>query len=81
MGSLSFPDHVAYDKERCNEIAAAMMASGADYLVTTEKDGVKLKGFTQELATRTLLARMELTIDTPSLLKGMLTDLLRRHET
>ncbi len=80
VDSLNFPDHVAYDKERCNEIAAAMRASGADYLVTTEKDGVKLKGFTQELATRTLLARMELTIDTPSLLKGMLTDLLRRHE-
>ncbi|MGB9082273.1 MAG: tetraacyldisaccharide 4'-kinase, partial [Desulfuromonadaceae bacterium] len=61
--TLSFPDHVVYNRERCDEIAEAVRASGADFMVTTEKDGVKLKGFSQDCATRTLLARLELTID------------------
>lgn len=78
---LNFPDHVVYDKERCDEIAAAMRASGADFLITTEKDGVKLKGLSEECSRRTLLARLELTIDDPARLKEMLTDLLQRHET
>jgi tetraacyldisaccharide 4'-kinase len=77
---LHFPDHVVYNRERCDEIAGAMRASGADFLVTTEKDGVKLKGFSQEYATRTLLARLELTIDNPELLKVLLTDLLQHNE-
>ena len=77
---LSFPDHVVYNRERCDEIAEAMRTSGADVLVTTEKDGVKLKGLSGEYAGRTLLARLELTIDNPALLQGMLTDLLQRHE-
>ena len=79
MHTLHLPDHVVYNRERCDEIADAMRASGADLMVTTEKDGVKLKGFSQERAARTLLARLELTIDNPELLKGLLTDLPRRH--
>jgi tetraacyldisaccharide 4'-kinase len=75
---LNLPDHVVYDKERCDEIAEAMRESGADLLVTTEKDGVKLKGLSQECASRTVLARLELTIDDPAHLKGLLTNLLQR---
>jgi tetraacyldisaccharide 4'-kinase len=74
---LHFPDHVVYNRERCDEIAGAMRASGANLLVTTEKDGVKLKGFSQEYSTRTLLARLDMTIENPELLKGLLTDLLQ----
>lgn len=77
---LNFPDHVVYNRERYDEIAKAMRVSGADFLITTEKDGVKLKGFSQEYAARTLLARLELTIDNPAHLKGLLTDLFKRHE-
>lgn len=77
---LSFPDHVVYSRERCDEIEEAMRSSEADLLVTTEKDGVKLTELTGELAARTLLARLELTIDNPELLKGLLTDLLKRHK-
>ncbi|MGB9081192.1 MAG: hypothetical protein WCD00_07820, partial [Desulfuromonadaceae bacterium] len=58
----------------------AVRASGADFMVTTEKDGVKLKGFSQDCATRTLLARLELTIDNPARLSGLLDKLLQRHE-
>ena len=77
--SLNFPDHVAYDKEKCGEIIAAMQASGADMLVTTEKDGVKLKGFTQEYASRTLLARLKLTINNPDILKEKLNKLFQTN--
>jgi tetraacyldisaccharide 4'-kinase len=75
---LNFPDHVVYNRERCDEIAEAMRASGADFLVTTEKDGVKLKGLSEEYARRTLLARLELTLGNPALLNGLLIDLLQR---
>lgn len=79
--TLSFPDHVIYDPERCHEIADAVRTSGADFLVTTEKDGVKLKGFSVDCAARTLLARLELKIDNPAQLSGLLDALLQRHET
>ena len=79
--TLNFPDHAVYNSELCGEITAAMRASGADLLVTTEKDGVKLKGLSEECRARTLLARLELTIDDPARLKGLLTDLLQRHAT
>ncbi len=75
--SLNFPDHVMYDRERCVEIADAMKASGAEYLITTEKDGVKLKGLPEDCARRTLCARLELTIDNQDLLKEKLNKLLQ----
>ena len=49
-------------------------------MVTTEKDGVKLKGFSQEHAERTLLARLVLTIDNPELLKGLLIHTLSHQD-
>ena len=73
---INFPDHVVYNRERQDEIAHAMRKSGADLLVTTEKDGVKLMDFSEELRKRTMLARLELAIDHPDLLKKMLTNLL-----
>lgn len=78
--TLPFPDHVVYDRERCGEIAEAMRTSGADFLVTTEKDGVKLKGLSQDCTTRTLLARLELTVDNPELLNGLLVHTLSHQE-
>lgn len=69
---LAFPDHVDYSKERLNELAAAVRESGAELLVTTEKDGVKLRGLSPEHSGRILLARLELTLDKPELLKNEL---------
>lgn len=77
---LRFPDHVVYDRERCDEIADAVRTSGAELLITTEKDGVKLKELSNDFKSITLLARLGLTIDNPALLKGLLTKLLQRHE-
>jgi tetraacyldisaccharide 4'-kinase len=77
VACLHFPDHVAYNGERYEEIAEAMRVSGAELLVTTEKDGVKMKGLAPALAGRTLLARLELTIDNPEVLKEKLNKLLQ----
>ena len=75
--TINFPDHVVYNRERCDEIAEAMRTTGADLLVTTEKDGVKLKGLSADCAARTLLARLELTIRDSEILQGKLNGLLQ----
>ncbi len=67
--TISYPDHADYTGERRKEIADAMESCGADFLVTTEKDGVKLKDITGELRDRILCARLELTIDHPEVLQ------------
>lgn len=77
---LAFPDHVAYGKERLDELTGAMRESGAELLVTTEKDGVKLRGLSPEYAGRTLLARLELTIDRQELLHEALKKLQVRQD-
>ncbi len=41
-GSLAFPDHYAYPRAALDRIAGEFGASGAELLVTTEKDSVKL---------------------------------------
>jgi tetraacyldisaccharide 4'-kinase len=74
----SFPDHVVYQREQCDEIAEAMRICGAEVLVTTEKDGVKLKGLSDECKARTLLARMEVTISNPELLQDLLMDVVKQ---
>lgn len=79
VGGLNFPDHVDYNKERCEELAAALRESGADYLVTTEKDGVKLQGLAAGMAARTLLARLELTLDEPDKLERLLAATLSNY--
>jgi tetraacyldisaccharide 4'-kinase len=78
---LNFPDHVAYNQQQCIEIADAMRTSGAGFLVTTEKDGVKLKGLSRECAERTLLARLELSIEHPEHLLRLLNKQFARHDT
>jgi tetraacyldisaccharide-1-P 4'-kinase len=58
-----------------------MRSSGATVLITTEKDGVKLKGVMQEYAAHTLLARLELTVSNPERLMEMLTTLVQHHDS
>ncbi len=42
---VAFRDHCSYDQRDRDEIRRVMAESGADYLVTTEKDGVKLASY------------------------------------
>ncbi|HEY3306814.1 MAG TPA: tetraacyldisaccharide 4'-kinase [Desulfuromonadaceae bacterium] len=78
VASICFPDHVVYGKTQIIAIADMLRTSGADYAITTEKDGVKLKHFPEELAEKTLLARLELIIDNPAPLKALLRNLLQK---
>jgi len=75
-GSLSFSDHVVYNADRLAEVADLVRASGADYAITTEKDGVKLTSLPQSLAEKVLLARLVLTMDDAATLDGFLCNLL-----
>jgi len=77
---ISYPDHEAYDEKRAGEIMDAMQSSGAELIVTTEKDGVKIKGLSRELTGYMLLARLDLTIDNPVNLNNKLTELLQRNQ-
>ena len=42
-GTLALPDHVHYDKDCLRELSHAFSRTNADYLLTTEKDAVKLE--------------------------------------
>jgi len=74
---ISYPDHEAYNEKRATELLDAMRTSAAELIVTTEKDGVKIKELSQELSKHILLARLDLTIDNPVNLNDKLTELLQ----
>jgi tetraacyldisaccharide 4'-kinase len=78
VATLSLPDHVQYDDSLIDEIKKAMLTTGANYALTTEKDGVKLQHLPVGLAEKTLLARLELTIDDPTPLNTLLRNLLQK---
>ena len=61
--TIPFPDHADYDHSRLEAIAAAMRSSGAEYAITTEKDGVKLKKLAAGVAAITYVARLDIEIE------------------
>ena len=77
VAAISFPDHVDYHDNRIAQIRDTFRQTGADWAITTEKDGVKLNRLSDELAKRTLLARLDLAIDDPALLNEELRNLLQ----
>lgn len=77
--TLPFPDHADYDHARLEEIAAAMQNSGAEYAITTEKDGVKLKRLTHGIAAVTYVARLEIKIERSADLLVLLRNLLPKN--
>lgn len=76
--TLSLPDHASYDDALISELTTALRTSGANAVITTEKDGVKLKGLSPELAHMILLARLDLTIDDPKPLEKSVLNLLQK---
>ena len=75
---IAFPDHVSYGEGTIATIKEAFSSSGADVLITTEKDGVKLKNLPQELSAKTMLARLEVTLDDSTVLTALLRNLLQK---
>jgi len=76
--TIPLPDHAAYTPAQLAGLAAAFRACGAEYAVTTEKDGVKLRGLAPEFAQRVLLARLGFALDDPAVLTGLLGNLLQK---
>ena len=76
--TITFPDHVIYDENQINAVAEKLHTCSVDYAITTEKDGVKLKCLSQNLAETILLARLTLTIEDPAPLKALLRNLLQK---
>lgn len=74
--TLSFPDHAGYDRATLEEIGAALQSSGAEYAITTEKDGVKLKQLPVETAAVTYVTRLDIEIDKPADLLALVRNLL-----
>ena len=58
---LPFPDHHQYDLGDLDEIERTASANKADFIVTTEKDGVRLGGFPSFME-RVLRLRIEMTM-------------------
>lgn len=74
--TLPFPDHADYDHARLRAITAAFKESGAEYAITTEKDGVKLKLFTADMASVTYVATLDIEIEKPADLLALVRNLL-----
>jgi tetraacyldisaccharide 4'-kinase len=78
VAAKAFPDHADYDDETLHKITDQYVSSGAEILLTTEKDGVKLNSVPAELSEKILLARLELAIDDPTALTVLLRNLLQK---
>jgi tetraacyldisaccharide 4'-kinase len=50
-----FPDHYCYNQSELDKIRRDFLASGADFLISTEKDGMRLQKFGELLSTIYLL--------------------------
>jgi tetraacyldisaccharide 4'-kinase len=59
VGFLPYPDHYRFTLEDVDEIRRKKAASGAEILVTTEKDGIRLTEFTDFLK-EVLILRVEM---------------------
>ncbi|MDD2308834.1 MAG: tetraacyldisaccharide 4'-kinase [Desulfuromonadaceae bacterium] len=74
--TLPFPDHAGYGHESLEAIRAALQNSAAEYAITTEKDGVKLKLLPADIAAVTYLARLDIEIEKPADLVALIRNSL-----
>ncbi|MCM2356561.1 MAG: tetraacyldisaccharide 4'-kinase [Geobacteraceae bacterium] len=73
--TLPFPDHCRYGEGEVAAILAAAAACGADYLITTEKDGVKLGPYRERLGNGYAVP-LEMWVADPGHLVALLDKLL-----
>ena len=77
--TLSFPDHCRFGEREVREILLAAETCGADYLVTTEKDGVKLGQYRERLG-NIYTAVLEMWVADPGPLQNALEKLLEKPD-
>jgi tetraacyldisaccharide 4'-kinase len=75
VASIPFPDHCRYGEEEISRILGAAASSGADYLITTAKDAVKLGRYRHKLS-NLYTAELELWVADPGPLVAHLEKLL-----
>lgn len=65
IAPLALPDHESYSPETRARLGELLAVTGAAWLLTTEKDAVKLRGGTEEWLQRVVVARLELCFEDP----------------
>ena len=73
--ALPFSDHCSYGEREIAEIVGAAASCGADYLITTEKDGVKLGQYRERLP-KAYTAPLEMWVADPGPLVALLEKFL-----
>jgi len=79
--TMHLPDHVHYDRARVEQLLAWARSHGCQWLVTTEKDAVKLVGLTRDWPVPVRVLRLDVVMDsgTRDLLDGLLAGILKRQ--
>ena len=75
VDTLPFPDHCSYGEEDIARVLGTIASSGADYLITTAKDAVKLGGYRHRLP-NLYTAELEMWVADPGPLVAQLEKLL-----
>jgi len=75
VATLSFPDHASYGEEETAALCAMRESSGAEILITTEKDAVKLAPYRQRLMP-CYAARLEIAVAETESFRGELEKVL-----
>jgi tetraacyldisaccharide 4'-kinase len=73
--TVPFPDHCRYDRETCDTLREVLKETGGEYLITTEKDAVKLTSFS-EIIGEVYAVVLALELDDPRLLEREVQKLL-----
>ncbi len=77
VATLAFPDHSDYGEDEIAALCRLMTASRSEYLITTEKDAVKLHPHASRLGT-VHVAPLELRFSDPGMIDARLDALFRR---
>jgi len=78
VATLAFADHICYGEREISALCNLKTASRADYLITTEKDAVKLHPYITRLGT-VHVALLELRFENSTEIETRLDELLRGH--
>lgn len=76
--TLALPDHEPYDQATQQKLQRLVAADAADWLVTTEKDGVKLQRINPEQLSVLVTAQLELVVEDATIMEQALAAVSKR---
>lgn len=74
--TLPLPDHASYNQEQLAAVDSFVQENSPGWILTTEKDGVKLKQLDRPWRSKVLVARLELELSDPALLFDKVSEVL-----